>query len=115
MTYAGSWTVQLKSAVSQSAFSSIAIWPTFTSRSYPSRIVAAKLDLEAIQAVAANPVAEQDRVAVVGLGPVSSEVSIGSLPPTKCQAGMVSRPRPHQEFFGITIAERDLAFLGGLR
>ena len=34
----------------------------------PGRVVAAELDLEALQTVAADPVAEQDGIAVVGLG-----------------------------------------------
>ncbi len=69
MTYAGSPTVQLKSAVSQSTpFLDRDLADLEQSVVVPVGVVAAELDLEALEAVAANPVAEQDRIAVVGLG-----------------------------------------------
>ena len=60
--------MQLKSAVSQSTPSSMAISPDLDQPGVvPRRVVAAELDLQALQPVAADPVAQQHGVAVVGL------------------------------------------------
>jgi hypothetical protein len=87
-TYAGSLTVQLKSALSHSHPSRSQCGRRGRSDCSPGGVVAAQLDLQAAKAIAPNPVTEEDRVAVLWFGPVRSLASSGSRPPRDATRGV---------------------------
>ncbi len=90
-----------------------AICPTLTQPVVvPREVVAAQLDLQALQAVAANPVAQEDRIAVVGLG-AGQLVRRRSGPCRRSGARPGwSRPEPGQELLGISPGERHVGARG---
>ena len=90
--------------------------PTRTSRVVvPGRVVAAQLDLQAVQAVALDPVGQQHRIAVAAArrrsvrpGPARSR------PPTRCQARSWLGGAATRKSAGIPAAKRDRRAVGGL-